>query len=130
MAGFDFGKIANIIASVMDTDKIDIGRRMEIVNPDGSIGELTPEEPIYRGVQCHIAFNTADNPNPAAVDISPIIVSITVHCPLWVDLQNNDYVYAHKCDHNGNVLETYQGFVGFNTVTQSRKSVQMAMRRG
>ena len=127
--GFNFEQIGEIVGNVMDTDKIDIGREMEIINPDGSTGETRQEEPIYRDIPCHIAFNTSDNPDPSRVDTAPIIVSMTIHLPLWVDIQNNDYVYAHKCDSAGEVLETYQGRVGFHTVNQSRKSVQMAMRK-
>lgn len=129
MAGFNFGQIGDIVSSIMDTDLIDIGRRMEIKNPDGSTGETDPTDPIYLNVACHIAFNTADNPNAASIDTAPVIVSITIHCPLYVDLQNNDYVYAHKCDYQGNILETYTGVVGFHRVDQSRQSVQMAMSR-
>lgn len=130
MAGFNFGRIGEIVGNVMDTDKIDIGRSMTITNPDGSTGVTDPREPIYTDVPCHIDFRTADNPNPAAVDVSPTIISITIHCAVDVDLQAGDFVYAKKCDYAGEVLETYTGAVGFNTVHQSRKSVQLAMRRG
>jgi hypothetical protein len=129
LAGFNFGKIDNVLNQVMDTDKIDIGRRMTIINPDGSHGETNAEEPIYHDIPCHISFNTTDNPS-ATGDTPAVIIGMTIHCPLYVDLLNADYVYAHKCDHKGEVLETYSGFVGFRTVHQSRQSVQLAMRRG
>ncbi|MDR2560075.1 MAG: hypothetical protein LBC86_11135 [Oscillospiraceae bacterium] len=56
-------------------------------------------------------------------------MSMTIHMDEEVDIQNNDYVYAHKCDNAGEILETYKGRVGFPTVQQARKSVQMAMRK-
>ena len=125
--GFNFGKIGNVITAVMNTDKMDIGRRMEIINPDGSTGQTEPTDPFIIDVPCHIAFNKADNPNATARDVNPVIVSLTVHCDLNVDIENGDFVYAHKCNNDGNVLQTYMGQVGFPTVSQARKSVQMAM---
>lgn len=130
MAGFDFSKISSTLSNIMDTDLIDIGRKMEITNPDGSIGETDVKEPIYQGIPCHISFNSVDNANPNTIDTVPIIISITINCSINIDLQNNDYVTAYKVAHNGDILETYTGFVGQAVVTQSRKSVQLIVSKG
>ena len=111
-----------------DTDKMDIFRRMPIQNPDGTTGETGMDTPLYSGVACHIAFVTADNPDSATVDSEPIIVGVQINCSLETDLQVNDYIKAYKLATNGEVLETYQGVIGFPTTSQSRKSVQMQMR--
>lgn len=111
-----------------DTDKMDIYRRIEITNPDGTTGESSMEEPLYKNVPCHVAFINADNPNPDTIDTKPIIVGIQINCALEVDLQNNDYIKAYKLSNSGEVLETYQGVIGFPTTSQSRKSAQMQMR--
>lgn len=113
---------------VFDTDKMDIYRRMEITNPDGTAGESSMQEPLYKDIPCHIAFIRADNANPDTIDTTPVIVGIQINCSLDVDLQNNDYIKAYKLSDNGNILETYSGVIGFPTVSQSRKSAQMQMR--
>jgi len=129
MTGFNFGQIADIISETMDTDLIDIGRRMEVVNPDGSIGETRPEVPIYKGIKCNLEPRQIDNPNPSTSDTMPVNTVIIIHCPLWVDLQNGDYVYAHKLNHDGIIIETFTGFVGQPQVTQSRKQAMMTIRK-
>lgn len=111
-----------------DTDKMDIARRMEVQNPDGTTGETGITTPIYTNVPCHIAFITADNPNPDTIDTKPVIVGLQINCGLEVDLQNNDYITAYKLADNGDVLETYVGTIGFPTTSQSRKSAEMQMR--
>ena len=113
---------------LFDTDRMDIYRRMEITNPDGTTGETDLTNPIYKDVPCHIAFNTADNPDPNTVDTEPIIVGIQINCGLEVDLQKDDYIKAYKLSNNGDVLETYTGIIGFPTTDQARKSAQMQMR--
>ena len=113
---------------VFDTDKMDIGRRQSIQNPDGTIGETTPDVPIYTDIPCHISFTKADNPDSGTVDIEPVITGVQINCSLDVDLQKDDYITAKKLDSDGNVLETYKGIIGFPTVTQSRKSALMEMR--
>jgi hypothetical protein len=110
-----------------DTDKMDISRRMEIINPDGTTGETTTDTPLYTDIACHIAFVTSDNPDSKTADSQPIIVGIQINCPLEVDLQNGDYIIAKKLANSGEILETYKGIIGEPTVSQSRKSAEMKM---
>ena len=114
--------------SIFDTDKIDIGRRMEITNPDGSTGETLPEEPIYTDVPCNISFKEIDNPDSETFSTKPIIIALQINCDLKVDLQNNDYVTAKKCDSQGNVLQTYKGNIGHPAVDQNRLWAVMDIR--
>lgn len=111
-----------------DTDKIDIHRKMEIQNPDGTTGETSINVPLYTQVDCHISFISSDNPDAKTSDMKPIIIGLMINCPLEVDLQNNDYIIAYKMSNDGNVLETYRGIIGEPTVAQSRKSAEMQMR--
>lgn len=114
---------------VFDTDLMNIGRRQEITNPDGTTGETNPQEPIYTDVPCHISFVSSDNPNPEPNDVIPVITGLKINCDLSVDLQNGDYITAKKMADDGEtVLETYTGTIGFPEVTQSRKSALMQMR--
>lgn len=114
---------------VFDTDLINIGRRQEIENPDGTTGETSPDEPIYINIPCHISFVSADNPDPSNVDTQPVVTGIKINCDLSIDLQNGDYITAKKMANDGEtVLETYTGIIGFPEVTQSRKSAIMQMR--
>lgn len=113
---------------IFDTDEIDIGRRTEIENPDGTTGETNPDIPLYTNIPCHISFITADNPDGNTVDTKPIITGLQINCSLDVDLQNGDYITARKLSSSGEILETYRGVIGFPTVTQSRKSAEMEMR--
>ena len=110
-----------------DTDKMDIYRRTETLNPDGTTGETSLVTPLYTDVPCHIAFISADNPNPATSDTQPIIVGLRIHCSLNIDLQNGDYLIVKKLANDGTVLETYKGLIGEPRVAQSRKSVEMKM---
>lgn len=127
MDKINFGIISNAL-TLLDTDKMDIGRRTPIINPDGTEGETNPEEPIYKDVPCHISFVSSDNPDPNTVDTKPVITGLTINCELTVDLQKGDYITAYKLDNEGNVLETYKGIIGFPQTTESRKSAEMEMR--
>lgn len=111
-----------------DTDKMDIGRRTEVVNPDGTTGETTPDVPIYTEVPCHISFNNVDNPDPNTAETRPIIQALTINCSLDVDLQNGDYITAYKLAYDGTVIETYRGVIGDPTSSMSRKSAIMQVR--
>lgn len=111
-----------------DTDKIDIGRRTEITNPDGTTGETAPTTPIYTNVACHISFDNIDNPDPNTAETRPIIKALTINCPLSVDLQNGDYITAYKLANNGTVIETYTGIIGEPSSSMSRKSATMQVR--
>lgn len=111
-----------------DTDKIDIARRMPIINPDGTTGETMIETPLYSGIACHISFNDLDNPDPNTVETRPIIKALTINCPLEVDLQNGDYITAYKLSYEGNIIETYSGIIGEPSSSMSRKSATMQVR--
>lgn len=111
-----------------DTDKINIGRRTEIINPDGTTGETEPTTPIYIDVACHISFNDIDNPDPNTAETRPIIKALTINCPIDVDLQNGDYITAYKLAYNGDVIETYSGIIGEPSTSMSRKSATMQVR--
>ena len=116
MAGFDFGKIGDVISNVMDSDFIDIKR--------DNAGKL---EEVYSNIPCHIAYASTDNPDPKTVDIKPVIQSITVHLQLWVDIRNNDYIVAKKIGSDGSIIATYSGRCGNPVVSQGRKKVLMQM---
>lgn len=116
------------IMQAFDTDKMNIGRTQEIMNPDGTIGFTDPTIPIYRDVPCHISFNNIDNPDPNTAQTRPIINSLTINCPLEVDLRNGDYITAYKLSYEGNIIETYIGVIGEPNSTMSRKSASMQVR--
>lgn len=128
MAGFDFGQIGDIIAEYMDTDRISIGRKMEIQNPNGTIGETDPEISLYTNVPCHASFSNIDNPNPNSVDTNPVITTILIHCSIFTDLQNGDLIKLEKCAFDGSVLEKYKGICGEPITDQSRKIVRMGIK--
>lgn len=110
--GINFEVIADKIHKHFDIDLLDIKRNgIE----------------IYSNIPCNIDINSADNPDPTAIDVTPIISSITVHMPQYVDVQNDDYLIAKRMSHNNDVLEVYKGVCGFPSVWQARKSVTMAM---
>lgn len=111
-----------------DTDKIDIGRRSEIENPDGTTGETTPDIPLYKDVYCHLSFDNVDNPDPNTAETRPINKVLTINCPVEVDLQNGDFITAYKLANDGSILEQYQGIIGAPSTSMSRKSAQMAIR--
>ena len=116
MSGFNFGQIGNIISELFDTDYVDIKR--------DSSGQL---QEVYSNIECHIAFTSTDNPNPETVDIKPIIQSLTVHFPLWVDVKNNDFIIAKRMSNDGKLLATYSGRCGNPIVSQGRQKVLVAM---
>jgi hypothetical protein len=116
MSGFNFAQIGNVMSEFFDSDFIDIKRDV-----GGNLQEL------YSNIPCHIAFNSTDNPDPTSVDTKPIIQSINVHMPLWVDIKNNDFIVAKRMDNAGNLLMTYSGRCGNPIVSQGRQKVLMTM---
>lgn len=116
MSGFNFGQIADTISQFFDTDYVDIKRDIN--------GQL---QEIYSNIPCHIAFASTDNPNPETVDIKPIIQSLNIHFPLWVDVQNNDFITAKRMSNDNDLLAVYSGRCGNPIVSQGRKKVSMTM---
>lgn len=116
MSGFNFGQIDNIMSELFDTDYVDIKR---------DVGNELQE--IYSNIPCHIAFNSSDNPDPTSVDTKPIIQSVNIHTPNWVDIRNNDFLVAKRMDNEGNILIVYSGRCGNPVVSQGRKKVVMSM---
>lgn len=129
MKKIDFEPIGEAMKA-FDTDEIDIARRTEIVNPDGTTGETTLDTPMYTNIPCHISFDSIDNPDENTVDSEPIITMLTINCDLSVDLQKGDYITARKLSNDGTVLETYVGIIGSPEVNMSRKSAKMQMKTG
>lgn len=113
-----------------DTDKMDIGRRTSIINPDGTEGETNPEQPLYTDVACHISFKNIDNPDPNTSETRPINKLVTISCPVSTDLQNGDLITAYKLNSSGETLETYVGVIGEPSTSMSRKVADMAIRLG
>lgn len=111
-----------------DTDKMDIGRRQIIGNPDGTEGETDPNQPMYTNVPCHISFEQLDNPDPKTIVTRPIIKALKISCSVDVDLQNGDLVTAYKLAYNGDVIESYIGVIGEPTTSMSRKTAEMQVR--
>ena len=116
MSGFNFGQIGNIMSELFDTDYIDIKRDIS-----GQVQE------IYSNITCHIAYNSSDNPDPTTIDIKPVVQSLIIHLPLWVDIKNNDFLIAKKMSNDGNLLKTYSGRCGNPVVSQGRQKVVMNM---
>lgn len=111
-----------------DTDKIDIARRVEIVNPDGTTSESGIDTPLYKDIYCHISFSQIDNPNPNTAETRPIIKTLVINCPIEIDLQNGDFITAYKLDYLGNIIESYSGVIGEPTSSMSRKTANMEVR--
>ena len=116
MAGFDFGRIGDVISRYCDGDYIDIKR---------DIGGQLQE--VYSNIPCHVAYSSVDNPDPTSVDIKPIIQSLTVHCQLWVDVRNNDFIIAKKVGSDGSLIAVYSGRCGNPVVSQGRKKIMVTM---
>ena len=113
----NFGFIGNIISNLFDSDYIDIKR-----NQFGKLQE------VYSNIPCHISYNSTDNPDSSSVDIKPIIQSITVNLPNWVDVRNDDFIVAKKMNENNELMAVYSGRCGNPVVSQSRKKFIMNMQ--
>lgn len=111
-----------------DTDKIDIGRRTEVENPDGTTGETMPDVPLYSNVPCHLSFSDVDNPDPNTAETRPINKMLVINCDVSVDLQNGDLITAYKLANDGSILESYTGVIGEPSTSMSRKTAQMEVR--
>lgn len=111
-----------------DTDKMDIGRRQEVINPDGTSGETEPTTPIYENIPCHISFENIDNPDPNTAPTRPILKALKISCGIDIDLQNGDYITAYKLANDGSIIETYIGVIGEPSTTMSRKTAEMQVR--
>lgn len=123
---FNFGQIAPILSNIFDRDKIEISRT-ESVQIDG---RWRDQVTTIKDVLCHLVFDRTDNPNPTTSDLQPINITITIVCPISVDLQNGDLITAHKLAHDGSILETYTGIIGMPQVVQSRKRAILIMQEG
>ena len=64
MDKINFEPIGEVIKQAFDTDKMDLARRTEITNPDGTTGETDIFTPLYTNVACHVSFDNIDNPEP------------------------------------------------------------------
>lgn len=117
-----------IAMQAFDTDKIDIARRVEIINPDGTSGESGVDTPLYTNIPCHISFSQIDNPDPNTAETRPIIKTLVINCPIDIDLQNGDFITAYKLDFSGNTIESYKGVIGEPTSSMSRKTANMEVR--
>ena len=117
-----------VAMQAFDTDRINIGRREKVVNPDGTEGEIPPTVPLYENVYCHLSFNNIDNPDPNTAETRPIIKALTINCPVDIDLQNGDYITAFKLANDGTVIESYSGVIGEPSTSMSRKSATMEVR--
>jgi len=131
MEKINFEPIGEIMTA-FDTDKMDIGRRTEVINPDGTTGETNPNTPMYSGIACHISFDQVDNPDyNASGDTRPIIQMLKISCPTSIDLQNGDLITAYKMADDGKtVLDTYKGVIGKPTMSMSRQTAEMQIRTG
>lgn len=127
MQKINFEPIANAMTA-FDTDKIDIGRRIEIQNPDGTTTESSAEIPLYTNIPCHLSFQQIDNPDPNTAQTRPINQIIKISCGIDVDLQNGDLITAYKLAYNGDTIETYIGVIGEPTSSMSRKTAIMQVR--
>ena len=117
--GFDFDRISSTISSYMDTDLLDITRYAEGAK-EASI--------VASNVPCHIEICSADNPEPLAVDVLPVVSSLRVHMPTSVDVQNGDYLIAKKMSSPGDVLIAYRGVCGHPAVDQARQYITLVMQ--
>lgn len=107
-----FEGISKIMHKHFDIDLIDIKRKgIE----------------IYSNIPCNIQINQSDNPDTTAIDVVPIVSSLTIHMEQYVDIQNNDYIVAKRMSSDRKILEVYTGVCGFPSVWQARKSVNMKM---
>lgn len=118
MMGINFEKMSKVIHKHFDTDYIDIFRKV-----DGFV----ERQEIYSNISCNIEIKQSDNPDPTAIDVTPIISSLIIHMPNWVDVRNNDYIVAKKMSHSGEILHVYRGVCGEPAQWQSRKTVNMTM---
>lgn len=128
MNKINFEPIGDVIHQGFDTDKMDIARRTEIINPDGTTGETDISTPLYTNVACHISFEDIDNPDPNTAATRPIIKNLTINCPVETDLQNGDYITAYKLANDETTIETYSGIIGEPSTSMSRKSASMQVR--
>lgn len=113
---------------LFDTDKIDIGRRTQIENPDGTTGETDPTTPIYTDIPCHLSFEQLDYADSNTLETRPVNKVLKISCNINVDLQNGDYITAYKLSNDGKVIETYTGAIGEPSTSMSRKTAEMQVR--
>lgn len=112
----DFSVIGKAINEHFDTDFMDVKRDVS--------GGL---EEVYSNIPCHISYSDVDNPNSETVDVKPIIQSLTINMPLWVDVRNNDFLVLKKAGLENSLLAVYSGRCGNPVVSQGRKKVVVAM---
>lgn len=129
MSKINFEPIGTAMTA-FDTDKMDIARAIEILNPDGTTGEGSKDTPLYTNVACHLSFEQLDYPdsNTAASLTRPVNKVLKISCSTSVDLQNGDLITAYKLANDGTTIETYVGVIGEPSTSMSRKTAEMKVR--
>lgn len=128
MSKINFEPIGEAVKA-FDTDKMDIGRRQEIQNPDGTSGETSEIIPMYSNISCHISFEQLDYPDNNTIETRPVNKILKISCSTDVDLQNGDLITAYKLAFDGSVIESYFGTIGEPSTSMSRQTAEMQVRK-
>lgn len=128
MAGFNFQQIAPTLSKYFNIDVMDIGRMIKMRNPVTGVLRDELIDPFIENIPCHFTFNRVDNADPSTMDVTPIIISGTINCDEYIDLQVGDLVTVRKLSPSGSVMATYKGVAGEPYVVQSRKRAEMEVR--
>lgn len=113
---------------LLDSDVMDIYRRIPTVNDDGTMGDAIEEIPIYSNINCHISFTKSDKSIPNTNSTQYTEYRLQINCPLDVDIQKNDYIEARKLSNTGEIIKIYKGILGMPVRTQTRQFAQFEMR--
>jgi len=114
-------RLGDVLEAYMSTGFMDIRRLSDV---SGLVEEL------YSNVPVHFSPIKIDAPNPAATSVKPVVVDVTLHMGLNIDLRNGDTVVLKLPDADGAVIiDSFSGVAGDPYTTSSRKRVRLTMKQ-
>ncbi len=107
LAGF------SVILELLYYDKMDIYRRHEVVNADGTTDIIIDTDPSLQNIPCRLSFSGAkDRADDVSVDANLIELNPTIHCSPDIEIKSGDRCKVYRCDDDGAVIRIYTGNLG------------------
>jgi len=99
-----YGKIGNILSTIAFKDRMDVIRKQEIVNPDGSLGSQVLDSFLVNE-PCLVNETTKDSPKDRTLDVTRQQTLLSVYCSPRSGIRMGDVLSISVLDDDGSVLK-------------------------
>lgn len=121
-------KKAEIVSQLFFLDKIDVTRKVETLNEDGSTSFGYPTLPIIEGESCSISYKKIDNPDTTDIAKNPQISVLQIFLNKTVGVLKGDRITAYKYNYDGTLLRTYIGICNEPNVYPTHQEIQVVLK--